>query len=592
MSEYLSPGVYVEEVDRGAKSIEGASTSTAGFLGQTERGPTKPQFLTSFADYRRTFGGFIDDSYLAYAVEGFFSNGGSRCFVGRITSEDPNHVARGTLTSDGGTDDEVIEATAVGPGDWGNSIVVIVEDATLYKEGENELFRVTVRYWSADKDSIDDPVGDAPDPSPDVQEIYDDLSPDPSSSNYYEKRISGVSDVITVDRRGDGRPENGETWLHCDEHLNTDGGVNGGDTDDNGSDATGDENGNGTGNSDAASIPDDDELSGMTKAELVEIAEPLDVETNQNKADLLETLQEIRDSDEPLTDGGGDEVALGDYQGRTTPGERTGLAAFTEIQEISIVCAPDENDVQGLTQALVSHCENMGERFAVLQAEQSPGPIADMEPPVDSTYAAYYYPWIKIAHPETGVETLVPPGGHIVGVYARSDNDVGVHKAPANEVIRGAQELQVTITKGEQDILNPKGVNCIRSFPGRGIRIWGARTTSSDPSWKYINVRRLFLFIEQSIDDGTQWVVFEPNDQDLWARVSQTVENFLTTVWRNGALMGADASEAFFVRCDRSTMTQDDIDNGRLIVEIGIAPVKPAEFVIFRIGQMTSEAGG
>jgi hypothetical protein len=183
----------------------------------------------------------------------------------------------------------------------------------------------------------------------------------------------------------------------------------------------------------------------------------------------------------------------------------------------------------------------------------------------------------------------IPPGGHIAGIYARTDVERGVHKAPANAVVRGILGIQFPISMGEQDILNPRGVNCIRSFPGRGIRVWGARTISSDPEWKYINVRRLFLAIEEAIDEGTQWVVFEPNHQRLWARVKQSVSEYLTRVWRDGALMGNTPEEAFFVECGKDrTMTQDDIDNGRLIVQIGIAPVKPAEFVVFRIAQTRS----
>jgi phage tail sheath protein FI len=175
----------------------------------------------------------------------------------------------------------------------------------------------------------------------------------------------------------------------------------------------------------------------------------------------------------------------------------------------------------------------------------------------------------------------------MAGLYARVDNERGVHKAPANEVIRGIQKLADDVTKREQDLLNPKNINALRYFPGRGNRVWGARVVTSDAAWKYINVRRLFIYVEQSIDVGTQWVVFEPNDEPLWARVRQTITNFLTTVWRSGALQGGKAEEAFFVKCDYSTMTQDDIDNGRLICLIGIAPVKPAEFVIFRIQQKT-----
>jgi phage tail sheath protein FI len=187
-----------------------------------------------------------------------------------------------------------------------------------------------------------------------------------------------------------------------------------------------------------------------------------------------------------------------------------------------------------------------------------------------------------------GIEKEIPPGGHVAGIYARADVERGVHKAPANEVVRGATGLQFQITKGDQDLLNPRGVNCIRDFPGRGIMVWGARTVSSDPLWKYVNVRRLMIFIEESVDQGTQWVVFEPNDHLLWDRVRQSITDFLTRIWRDGALMGATPEQAFFVKCDASTMSDDDVLNGRLICLIGVAPVRPAEFVIFRITQSRS----
>jgi phage tail sheath protein FI len=222
---------------------------------------------------------------------------------------------------------------------------------------------------------------------------------------------------------------------------------------------------------------------------------------------------------------------------------------------------------------------------------------------VDSTYAAVYYPWIRIYDPLIRDTRLVPPGGHVAGIIARTDIERGVHKAPANEVVRGIltrdlnsskKPVEFQVSKGQHDILNPQGINVIRDFraDGRSIRVWGARTTSSDPEWKYVNVRRLFLFVEESIDEGTQWVVFEPNHEPTWAAVRRNITNFLISVWRSGALMGLTQDEAFFVKCDRTTMTQDDIDNGRLICYIGIAPVKPAEFVIFRISQKTLEAAG
>jgi len=203
----------------------------------------------------------------------------------------------------------------------------------------------------------------------------------------------------------------------------------------------------------------------------------------------------------------------------------------------------------------------------------------------DSSYAAMYYPWISVMDPATDRVIQIPPSGHIAGIWARNDNTRGVHKAPANEVVLGAVGLSYQTTKGEQDTLNPNGVNGIRAFPGRGIRVWGARTLSSNPSWRYINVRRLFNYVEKSIEGGTQWVVFEPNDRKLWARVRRDVSAFLRTVWRDGALFGSSPSEAFYVKVDDELNPPESRDLGRLIIEIGMSPVKPAEFVIFRISQ-------
>jgi len=509
MPEYLAPGVYIEEIEIGAKPIEGVSTSTAGFLGPTERGPTNPRLVTNFGNFQAMYGGFVEGSYLAYGVEGFFRNGGKRCFIGRIIG---NGAATSTVTltrtEDGETTD-VIDITVVGPGTWGNNVAIIVEDATLYKE-ENGLFKLTVMYWRnmvtpEEADPTDEQWMDAQKNNPaDIIEIYDNLSPKETSSDFYEKLINDISSLIKVEKNAEGRP---------------------------GTDVT-------------------IKLSGGSP---------------------------------------GQGVVSATYEGSTDIGSKTGLAAFEEVDDISIVCVPDENSINTLTDSITSHCENMKDRFAVLQSAQSAGPISTLVPLKDSKYAAFYYPWIYVMDPATNVPKLVPPGGHVAGVYARSDTERGVHKAPANEIVRGAQKLQFPLTKSEQDILNPKGVNCIRAFKGRGIRVWGARTTSSDPLWKYLNVRRLFLYLEESIDHGTQWVVFEPNNEKLWARVIQSVSQFLTTVWRDGALMGLTPEDAFFVKCDRSTMTQADLDNGKLIVLIGVAPVKPAEFVIFRIAQW---AGG
>jgi phage tail sheath protein FI len=299
----------------------------------------------------------------------------------------------------------------------------------------------------------------------------------------------------------------------------------------------------------------------------------------------------------PLAEGGTDafeELAVGDFVGTDGgSGKRTGIVALEDIDEISVCAVPGvwSGTVES---ALITHCELLKDRFAILDPQDGLDieGIQTFREPFDTKYAALYYPWLVANDPSTNRFVEVPPSGHLAGIYARTDTERGVHKAPANVVIRGIRltdGIAQDVTKRHQDLLNPKGINAIRFFPGLGQRVWGARTLSSDTQWKYINVRRLFLFLEESIDEGTQWVVFEPNDESLWALVRQTVSNFLTTVWRSGALAGATADEAFFVTCDRSTMTEDDIANGRLICVIGVAPVFPAEFVIFRIQQKTRE---
>jgi uncharacterized protein len=260
-------------------------------------------------------------------------------------------------------------------------------------------------------------------------------------------------------------------------------------------------------------------------------------------------------------------------------------------REVALVYAPNVANEVLLT--ILDHCERLRFRFAVIDSPKGIDNASQLDPRstlTDSQYAGFYYPWIVIADPRTGALKVIPPGGHVLGVYARTDSERGVFKAPANEVLRGVLDLEFAIDDATQDVLNPRGVNVTRNFPGRGIRVWGARTISSNALWKYVSVRRLFNFLERSIYEGTQWVVFEPNDDLLWARLVDTIRLFLRGQWRLGALFGRTEQEAFFIVCDRTTMTLDDILNGRLICEIGIAPVRPAEFVVFRIFQSTAEA--
>ena len=291
--------------------------------------------------------------------------------------------------------------------------------------------------------------------------------------------------------------------------------------------------------------------------------------------------------------GTSSDISLSDLVG--TPGAELdrarGLAALEAIPEISLLACPDEHlfPEGDVARAMVEQCERLRYRFAILSAPEAPPATGDHRPPVTSRHAAYYDPWLVVEDSRRGGEVSVPPCGHVAGIYARTDRGRGVHKAPANEVVRGIRRLRRAITEAEQAILAPRGVDVLRSFPGRGNLVRGARTTSDDPEWRYVSVRRLLLHLEHSIDEGTRWVVFEPNGPGLWTKTRQAVESFLFDQWRNGMLIGSTPDEAYFVRCDPATMTQDDIDHGRLILEVGVAPVRPAEFVVFRIGQRTGD---
>jgi phage tail sheath protein FI len=291
-------------------------------------------------------------------------------------------------------------------------------------------------------------------------------------------------------------------------------------------------------------------------------------------------------------------LTAGDFIGNVP--DRTGLGAVEALDDVRLVVCPDvmtlldgtedgKKQVVAVQKAMIDQCERLRYRFAVLD---TPPKLNVQEAKewrtytgFDSSYAAMYYPWIQVFDLLTSQTKLVPPSGYMVGIYNNTDFDRGVHKAPANEIIRGAIGVELKLSRAEQDVLNPIGVNCIRVFPTRGIRVWGGRTLSSDGSWRYINVRRLFIMAEASLDQGLQWVVFEPNDRTLWAKVRRDVTAFLRVVWRTGALFGATPDQAFYVKCDEELNPHEIRDLGQLIIEVGLAPVKPAEFVIVRISQ-------
>jgi phage tail sheath protein FI len=498
---YASPGVYIEEVDRGTKPIEAVGTSMAAFVGITGEASrkgidpatgervaldsllNKATLVTSWTQFVDLFGDFTPGAYLPDAVYGYFANGGGPCYVTslRALNEAGGEVeaAEVTVPAEKG---KSFTVRAKVPGPKGNNLVVNVKTA------EDGTFTMSVG--------------------------------------------SETRSGLTM-KKGEG-------------------------------------------------------YVGDADFDLVTIG------------DVGSASATPVDGAYALSGGGIQPLTAKDFVG--DPAERTGLGGLEPLDDVRLVVCPDllagydgsdkaQERVKMVQEAMIAHCQGSRYRFAVL--DTPPGLNAQQAKEwrhflnLDTSYGALYYPWIEIADFSGNGSTtkVVPPSGHIAGIFNRSDAQRGVHKAPANEVVLGAVNLETRLSRGEQDVLNPIGVNCIRAFPGRGIRVWGGRTLSSDGSWRYVNVRRLFIMVEASMDAGLQWVVFEPNDSTLWARVRRDVTSFLRIVWRSGALFGDTPEQAFYVKCDEELNPPEVRDLGQLIIEVGLAPVKPAEFVIFRITQ-------
>ncbi|MBD5532869.1 MAG: phage tail sheath family protein [Lachnospiraceae bacterium] len=577
MAEYLSPGVYVEEFDSGGKPMEGVSTSTAGFIGLAERGPVEgvPQLVTNFADFKRKFGGYLSENeygeyrFLAYAVEHFFVNGGSRCYISRVAPSNAKAAKAVAPASD-----SVLRIQAKNPGIWGNNMNIVVTPASKAKTQILEEIQTADGKQYAVKSSAGFHEGDVVVYKDMTNVIYNRVVKSQDNILVFEKEFEGdVVDKNLLPSKVISTCEFNLEVKYDDivefyENLSFN-----------------------------VAIPN--YINKKTaKSDLI-VAEY----TGSKKGEAVAPFDEIAGADPEKafcvialkggSNGSVANISAADFIGTDKgAGKRTGIQAFLDNENVSIMAVPGVVD-PNVQLMLVAHCESLASRFAVLDMPRDAKKMDDIiahRDIVDSNYAAMYHPWLEVFDPLDKRNIAIPPSGSVIGIYARSDNSRGVHKAPANETVRGCVGLDSQFNKGEQDILNPKGVNLIRSFPGQGIRVWGARTASSDPSWKYINVRRLFIFIEESIKANTNWAVFEPNDEVLWVRVKRTIDVFLTGLWRSGALAGSAPSEAFFVDCGRNTMSQDDIDNGRLVCVIGVAPVKPAEFVIFRISQKTGDS--
>ncbi|MFI7482636.1 phage tail sheath family protein [Kocuria sp. M1R5S2] len=511
MPTYLSPGVYVHEVEAGTRPIEGVGTAVAAFVGLAAKGPVnEPTLVSNWTQFSETFGDFVPGSYLAHSVYGYFLNGGGNCYIVRIGADgagDEGRKPRARKAVAGPPTAEVSGYRITAKSAAANQKPITVEfDAAGGNDAPEDRFKVTVTA-----------EGRQP-------EVWDGVTTKKGSDNVATK-VSAESKLITIEEA-------------------TSGG--------------------------ALTKPD----KGTVRLEFPEPEpEPPSTET----------------------------LAADDYVGDAA--DRTGFSGLEAVDEVTMVAVPDliaafeQGAIDGETLkavqlALIAHCELMGDRVAII--DPPPGLNAQQikewrvdDAGYDSKYAALYWPRLKVLDPSEGIHRFVPPSGHIAGVWARNDDTRGVHKAPANEVVRGVTSLETNITSKEQELLNPIGINCVRSFPGRGIRVWGARTLSSDAAWRYVNVRRLFNYLEESILQGTQFAVFEPNDPALWARIRRTVSAFLTNEWRKGALFGTSPDEAFFVKCDAETNPAEGIDAGQVVCQVGVAPVKPAEFVVFQLSQFS-----
>ena len=544
--------------------MQGVSTSTAGFVGLAERGPVagQPMLVTSFADYKRLYGGYLSEAgygnarFLPYAVEQFFLNGGARAYIMRAA---PADAKAGTVTAG------VLKISAANPGAWSENMRVTVAPSSKAKTQVYAVAGADLTLKNADGFNAGD-----------VVELFD------GAEAAYATIKSVLDNVITLDAPctldvADRRVGTSKYIRTCEVTITAR------------LDDTVEVYENLSFKSDALNYaPVKTAKSDLIRVEVGEAGPEADIapyaQCGGTGAEMV-----------LIPAGGSNGTVLNPtadtYLGKDDgPGKRTGLQAFQENSNVSIMLIPGVT-VPEVQSALIAFCENKKSCFAILDIPMEltkTNDVANFRDMYDSTYAAMYHPWLQMYDAGSKRSAYFPPSGAMAGVYARTDNERGVHKAPANEIVRGCTGLSSNYNTGEQDILNPMGVNLIRSFPGRGIRVWGARTISSNGLWKYINVRRLFIYVEESIKANTNWVVFEPNSEALWGRVTRTIQNFLATCWRDGALAGSSPEQAFFVECGPTTMTQDDIDNGRLICQIGIAPVKPAEFVIFRITQKTA----
>jgi hypothetical protein len=614
MPEYLAPGVYVEEVSYRASTIEGVPTSTTGFAGLAPFGPVyylggpstcEPLLVTSFPEFELAYGKlgqiFVGGQwrlpYLAHAARAFFLNGGQLLYISRVFKPKAGDQFGGVASASFAVPTPT-PSTATWRARWPGSMGNVAITTSVTRTRDVGVHTGAAPFANTAKTGTIVEVVPAPGPLPAASAAFDRntlriVSVNPDGTQTFLKddgsaAAPNVTDLLsiislTVSVSVDSERTDAYSRLGLDPNdpqfiekvLDKDHPV--------------DEN---------AVVWLDYDFTTVAGANAISLLLGL---VGTAAPGTTVRLANGNDGQLPLSS---DFLGLpADLDDATI--KATGLCALGDIDDIAIEAIPDAGALGSLDEqvaaasALIGHCEALKYRFAIVDGPQgsSINDIRDFRGNFDSEYAAIYHPWIEIIDPNQQLvpgappqKLLLPPSGFMAGIYGRVDVARGVFKAPANEIVQGLDRFESNIDKGRDEVLNPEGINALRFFPDRGNRVWGARTLSSDPLWIYINVRRLFIYLEHSIDKATQWAVFEPNNETLWARIAQSVRDFLQVQWLSGALLGATADQAYFVRCDRTTMTQNDLDNGRMICLVGVAPTRPAEFVIFRIGQWTADA--
>jgi len=575
------PGVYVEREERPDRGIAVGRTGVPGFLGIATKGPlNEPRRVTSFEGFQEAFGDRVPGGYLFDCVRGFFDNGGAECYVVRVARTERRRgldtaAAAGVVIKDERGKD-TIAITALNEGAWGNEIEVEVQvaatppvqtfllsdmhpgnDVATVKSTRGFLRGTVTRVHDGEKDDhlvvvdvegkrirFDRPVAEqfksaAPTYLEPVEftvvprtrharEVFEGLSFAPASARYFERYVNQTS-----------------RWV---------------------------------------------QLTNLDSTAPVPACYPAPTPPL-------------------LLSGGADgicDIGPEDFIGYNNgPGDRKGLGSFEVVDEVDLICAPDlpfalktsekfrtQRDVEAVQDAMITHCELARDRFAILDMLPAAGFEGAQQWRLlfDSSYAAFYYPWI-IADCK-GERRALPPCGHVAGIIAQCDAKAGVHKPPANVEMEGVLDVAVQLNDAHLAMLNNDGINTIRALPNRGIRIWGARTICSDPQWKYVNVRRLFTMLVRAIRSGTQWTVFEPNNTELWSTISLNIREFLDRLHTNGYFKGKDTAEAYYVKCDAETNPVEVIDSGQLVIEVGVAPVRPAEFITARISHNAEHSGG